>query len=67
MMSAMRGRPSSRRRTPWLKATPSATMASAAAATPPTSPRPACAPAAARREASIVHSPSAKLIIREAR
>jgi len=67
MISEIRGRPTNRRSTMRLKSTASVTMPAHPRPSDPASPRPKpCTPTATSRDASIIHSPRAKLIIRAA-
>jgi hypothetical protein len=67
MMTPISGRPTSRRSTTRLKASAKATIAALAIASAPAGPSPApYIPTADRREPNMTHSPSAKLIMREA-
>jgi hypothetical protein len=66
MITEISGRPTSRCRTSRLKASAPATVTAPARPMAPASPRPvAYRPVATRREPSIAHSPSAKLIMRD--
>ena len=67
MISEISGRPTSRRSTTRLKASATTIMPAHAKPMAPATPSPsAWRPVAASREPTIAHSPSAKLIMREA-
>jgi len=68
MITEISGWPTRRRRTTRLKATPRPAMPAQPTASAPSRPSPsAWSPNVTKREASITHSPTAKLIMREAR